>query len=51
MARGVPIRDATVDPLTGELVNITGVLRTERYVLQDRGWTYDPRTRLWSPPR
>lgn len=48
--RGLPIRDATVDSLTGELANDTGFLRAERYLLEDRGWTYDPKTTLWSPP-
>jgi hypothetical protein len=47
---GLPIRDASVDPATGALVNNTGFLRAERYTLSDRGWTYDTKTTLWSPP-
>lgn len=50
MARGLPIRDATVDPMTDELVNNTGFLRAERYLLQGRGWTYDLKLTLWLPP-
>jgi hypothetical protein len=50
MARGVPIRDSVVNPVTGALENNAGFLRAERYLLQDRGWTYDPKTTLWSPP-
>lgn len=50
MGRGLPIRDATVDPETGELINNTGFLRAERYTLRDRGWTYDPKLTLWLPP-
>ncbi len=43
-----PIRDASVDS-AGKLRDNTGFLRAERYLLQDRGWTYDPKTTLWSP--
>jgi hypothetical protein len=50
MSRGLPIRDATVDPQTGELINNTGFLRAERYTLQDRGWIYDPKLTWWLPP-
>jgi len=50
MSRGVPIRDATVNRLTGELANNTGFLRAERNLLESHGWTYDPKTTLWSPP-
>ena len=50
MASGAPIRDASVNPVTGDLENDTGFLRAERYLLQDRGRTYDPKTTFWSPP-
>jgi hypothetical protein len=50
MSRGLPIRDASVDPATGALINNTGFLRAERYLLSDRGWTYDPKSTLWNPP-
>jgi hypothetical protein len=50
MRSGQPIMDASTDPRTGELINNTGFLRAERELLQNRGWTYDSSTRLWSPP-
>ena len=49
MSRGVPIRDASVDSATGERLDNTGFLRAERNLLQTKGWTYDPKTTLWSP--
>jgi RHS repeat-associated protein len=51
MARGMPIRDATTNPVTGALERNTGFLRAERNLLQSKGWTYDPTSRFWSPPR
>jgi hypothetical protein len=45
MSLGNPIRDASVDS-AGKLINNTGFLRTERHLLQNRGWTYDPSTTL-----
>ncbi|HVA55040.1 MAG TPA: RHS repeat-associated core domain-containing protein [Gammaproteobacteria bacterium] len=50
MSRGLPIRDATVDPNTGALINNTGFLRAERNLLDDRNWFYDPSTTMWHPP-
>jgi RHS repeat-associated protein len=50
MSLGQPIRDASVDPLTGELINNTGFLRAERNLLDNHGWTYNPSTRMWYPP-
>ncbi len=50
MSRGVPIRDATIDPLTGQLANNTGFLRAERDILMNRGWVFDPKTGYWNPP-
>ena len=53
MDRGVPIRDASVDPETGELLHIderTRFINRERDLLRSHGWTYDRRTHLWSPP-
>jgi hypothetical protein len=49
MSRGVPIRLASVDPVTGARINSTGFLRAERNLLENRGWSYDPKTTLWSP--
>ena len=49
MGKGLPIRDASVDG-AGNLSDNTGFLRAERNLLQDRGWTYNPATRTWSPP-
>lgn len=50
MGRGMPIRDASVNPVTGALESNTGFLRAERYLLDSRGWTYDPKTTMWFPP-
>jgi hypothetical protein len=50
MGKGNPIRDASVDPKTGALLNDTGFLRAERDLLRNRGWSYNPGTQLWSPP-
>jgi RHS repeat-associated protein len=50
--KGHPIRDASVDPNTGERIENTGFLRGERNLLDNQGWTYDPKTTLWTaPPR
>ena len=38
MRRGVPIRDVSVDPVTGALQNNTGFLRTERNILTNHDW-------------
>ncbi len=51
MSTGNPIRDASVNPVTGALQDNSGFLRMERDVLLNRGWTYNPYTRLWSPPK
>lgn len=52
MRQGLPIRDATVNPSTGELIQHPGsFLNAERNLLKDRGWSYNPSTTLWSPPR
>lgn len=50
IAKGMPIRDASVNLATGALERNTRFLRAERNLLQERGWTYDPATRLWNPP-
>jgi hypothetical protein len=50
MGRGMPIRDASANPVTGALESNTGFLRAERSLLQSRGWVFDPKTGLWSPP-
>lgn len=49
MSLGQPIRDASVDG-AGALINNTGFLRAERYLLQDREWIYDPTMTMWYPP-
>lgn len=43
--RGLPIRDASPGDTGGWFLN------AERALLRDRGWTFDPRTNLWMPPR
>ena len=48
MRSGRPIRDASVDPMTGQLLNDTGFLAQERALLAGDGWTYDAATHLWS---
>jgi RHS repeat-associated protein len=50
MSRGLPIRDATVDPSTGALMKNTGFLKAERNLLNNHGWKYDPNTTMWNPP-
>lgn len=50
MESGNPIRDASVDARTGELIDESGFLGRERNVLRSHGWTYNPKTTLWSPP-
>jgi len=49
MSKGRPIKDVSVGS-NGELLNNTGFLAAERNLLSSRGWTYNPATRLWSPP-
>jgi len=50
MGRGAPIRDVSVDPLTGALRNNTGFLRAERNILTNQDWAFDPKSRYWYPP-
>jgi hypothetical protein len=44
MNRGLPIRDASPGDTGGPFLN------AERNLLRDRGWNYDPKTSLWTPP-
>jgi RHS repeat-associated protein len=48
MAKGKPIRDASVDFWTGGLRDNTGFLARERDLLQANGWTYNPTTTMWT---
>jgi len=51
MSKGNPIRDATVNPETGKLVESSGTfLNLERNLLRNHGWTFDSSTGVWSPP-
>ena len=50
MGKGQPIRDASVNPKTGALRDNTGFLGAERNLLQNKGWTYDPKSTMWNPP-
>ena len=49
METGNPIRDGSVNPLTGAFEGDAGFLYRERTVLSLNGWQYDPATHLWSP--
>jgi RHS repeat-associated protein len=50
MAKGLPIRDVSVDA-AGRLIEYPGsFLNAERNLLMNHGWAYNPLTRLWSPP-
>jgi uncharacterized protein RhaS with RHS repeats len=50
MRDGRSIRDASVDPVTGALIESTGFLRAERNTLTNRGWDYNPKDRYWHAP-
>jgi hypothetical protein len=50
MSEGKSIRDATVDEVSGNLINNTGFLRAERNLLKNQGWDYNPTTKYWNPP-
>ncbi len=50
MRLGNSIRDASINPATGGLLNNTGFLRAERNLLNNRGWQYNPSTGMWHPP-
>lgn len=50
MGRGVPIRDVSVDPVTGALRNNTGFLQAERNILTNHDWVFDPKSSYWYPP-
>lgn len=45
MRRGVPIRDASPGNTDGPFLN------AERHLLRDRGWSFDPITNFWMPPK
>jgi hypothetical protein len=45
MKLGRPIRDASPGDTGGQFLN------AERNLLRDRGWTFDPKTNLWMPPK
>jgi hypothetical protein len=45
MKHGRPIRDASPGDTGGQFLN------AERNLLRDRGWTFDPNTNLWMPPK
>ncbi|HVN69842.1 MAG TPA: hypothetical protein VMU38_09365, partial [Candidatus Binatia bacterium] len=52
MSAGKPIEDSYTRA-NGTLIDAGkgSFLNAERATLRDRGWTYDPRSRLWSPPK
>ncbi|MFZ2405696.1 MAG: RHS repeat-associated core domain-containing protein, partial [Methylobacter sp.] len=45
MANNRPIRDASPGDTSGPFLN------AERNLLSDRGWTFDPQTNYWVPPK
>ncbi len=45
MARGRPIRDASPGDTGGRFLN------AERNLLRSHGWTFDPQTNYWKPPK
>jgi RHS repeat-associated protein len=51
MNRQVPIRDASIDTVSGARLRNSGFLRAERNLLRSKGWSYDSSTGYWSPPR
>jgi RHS repeat-associated protein len=54
MNKGLPLRDAHVDSagklLPGSPDGVSKFIDAERNLLRNHGWTYDPKTTLWSPP-
>jgi hypothetical protein len=50
MRKGKPIYDSYIDPVTHEQIKTTGFLNAERYLLESRGWRYDPSTGAYHPP-
>lgn len=49
MAKGIPIRDATIDSM-GMPIKNNGFLRAERYLLDTHGWVYNTNSTMWHPP-
>lgn len=49
MRSGRPIYETFVDDV-GNLLPTRGFLNAERNLLLNRGWTYNPATRAWTPP-
>jgi hypothetical protein len=50
MGQGKPIFDTHIDPATGQQIPTGGFLRAERYLLESRGWRFDPQTGAYHPP-
>ena len=50
MGYGRPIFDAFRDPVTGAQKVTGGFLRAERYLLESRGWKYNPSSGAYHPP-
>jgi hypothetical protein len=53
MSTRSPIRDTHLDPKTGELIQADkgSFLGAERNALQNKGWTYSPKTQTWNAPK
>ncbi len=47
-----PIRDASVNPENGELIEYpNSFIEMERNLMRNHGWKYDPSQKLWLPPK
>jgi hypothetical protein len=49
MRSGKPIFDSYIDE-AGNLIPTRGFLNAERWLLKNRGWTFNPTTGAWHPP-
>lgn len=49
MNLGIPIFDSYTLP-NGNLIPTSGFLNAERYILQNRGWMYNPGSKAWISP-
>jgi hypothetical protein len=50
MSLGKPIFDSYRTP-NGNLIKTNNFLNAERYILESRGWNYNPARGAWLPPK